>query len=382
MDFRPGEKPMPEPSVPFMDLSRQHRALESELAEAVLPLLRSASFVGGDPVARFEEAFAQAVGAPHAVTVKSGTAALHMGLCALGLRPGDAVLVPAYTFIATAAAVVHAGGVPVFVDVDADTACMDPDAAAAAVTERTRAMIPVHLYGHPAPMEGLGALARERGLRVLEDCAQSHLAAIGGRTTGTLGDAGAFSFYPSKNLGAAGDAGIITTADPAVADRARRLANHGRTGRYDHDMVGFNERLDAVQAAVLAVKLRHLPEWTEQRRRAARRYRERLEGIAPWGETLLQPVERPGCDPVYHLYVVRHSRRDAIAEALGAAGIGTATHYPGTVPDQPAFRNAAGAGAYPRAEAWAGTCLSLPFFPEITEAEQDRVAEALRSLPA
>jgi dTDP-4-amino-4,6-dideoxygalactose transaminase len=338
--------------------------------------------VGGDPVARFEAAFAQAVGAPHAVTVKSGTAALHLGLCALGLERGDAVLVPAYTFIATAAAVVHAGGVPVFVDVDADTACMDPEAAAAAVTERIRALVPVHLYGHPAPMEPLLALARERGLRVLEDCAQSHLAAIGGRTTGTLGDAGAFSFYPSKNLGAAGDAGIVTTADPALAERVRRLADHGRTGRYDHDAVGFNERLDAIQAAVLEVKLRHLPEWTEKRRRAARRYRDHLDGIAPWGEPLRLPVERPECDPVYHLFVVRHGRRDAIAHALDAAGIGTAAHYPRTVPAQPAFRDAPGAGAYPRAEAWARTCLSLPLFPEITDAEQDRVVDALRALPA
>jgi dTDP-4-amino-4,6-dideoxygalactose transaminase len=373
---------MSAPPVPFLDLARQHRELEAELAEAVLPLLRSASFVGGDPVTRFEAAFARAVGAPRAVTVKSGTAALHLGLCALGLEPGDEVLVPAYTFIATAAAVVHAGGTPVFVDVDPDTACLDPDAAAAAVTGRTRALIPVHLYGHPAPMDRLLEMARAHGLRVLEDCAQSHLATIGDAVTGTLGDAGAFSFYPSKNLGAAGDAGIVTTADPDTAERVRKLANHGRSGRYDHDVLGFNERLDAVQAAVLEVKLRHLPAWTAKRRRAAGGYRDRLAGLAPWGEPLLLPGERPGCAPVYHLYVVRHSRRDAIAQALAAQGIGTASHYPSTVPSQPAFRGIVDAGSFPRAEAWARTCLSLPLFPEITPSEQDRVAEALRTLPS
>jgi dTDP-4-amino-4,6-dideoxygalactose transaminase len=371
---------MSTPPVPFMDLARQHRGLQAELADAVLPLLRSASFVGGDPVARFEAAFAGAVGAPHAASVKSGTAALHLGLCALGLEPGDEVLVPAYTFIATAAAVVHAGGRPVFVDVDPETACMDPTAAAAAVTGRTRAMIPVHLYGHPAPMDRLLEIAGDRDLRVLEDCAQSHLAGIDGRITGTFGHAGAFSFYPSKNLGAAGDAGIVTSTDAAVADRVRRLANHGRTGRYDHDAVGFNERLDAIQAAVLEVKLRHLPAWTQARRQAAARYREFLAGLAPWGEPLLHPVERPGHVHVYHLYVIRHSRRDAIAEALGSAGIGTATHYPSTVPSQPAFRGTP--ADVPVSEAWANTCLSLPLFPEMETAEQDRVVDALRALPS
>jgi dTDP-4-amino-4,6-dideoxygalactose transaminase len=298
---------------------------------------------------------------------------------AMGLEPGDEVLVPAFTFIATAASVVRAGGRPVFVDVDPDTACLDPEAAATALSGRTRMMIPVHLYGHPAPVPALGELAAGHGLRMLEDCAQSHLSTLDGVPTGTFGDAAAFSFYPSKNLGAAGDAGCVLTRDAETADRVRRLANHGRTDRYFHAYLGWNERLDAIQAAVLDVKLRHLPEWIEGRRRAAARYRELLAGLAPWGEPLRLPVERPGAVHVYHVYVVRHSRRDEIAAALAERGVGTATHYPTTLPRQPAFRALGlGEGSFPVSEEWARTCLSLPMFPE---AQQVRVAEALKSLP-
>ena len=373
---------MPSSPVPFLDLAAQHRAIEKEVREAVLPILRDAAFVGGEPVRAFEEAFASAHGVPHAVSVKSGTAALQLSLEAMGLQPGDEVLVPAFTFIATAAAVVHAGGRPVFVDVDPDTACMDPAAAEAAVTGRTRALLPVHLYGHPAPMEALRKAAARAGLRILEDCAQSHLAVQDGRVTGTTGDAGAFSFYPSKNLGAAGDAGCVVTSDAALAEKVRGLANHGRTDRYHHGFLGHNQRMDAIQAAVLRVKLRHLPGWTEARRRAAARYRELLAGIAPWGEPLVLPTERPGSTHVYHLFVVRHSRRDEIAAALERAGIGTATHYPLPLPAQPAFRDLGlGDGSYPVAEDWAARCLSLPLFPEITPEQQERVAEALRALP-
>jgi dTDP-4-amino-4,6-dideoxygalactose transaminase len=370
-------------TVPFMDLARQHQMLHTEINEAVSPLLGSASFVGGEPVARFEQAFAEAHAIPHAVTVKSGTAALHLALTAMGIGPEDEVIVPAYTFIATAAAVAHTQATPVFVDVDPTTACMDPEAVVAAVTSRTRALIPVHLYGHPAPMEELSALAREHGLRILEDCAQSHFGTLNGTKTGTLGDAGAFSFYPSKNLGAGGDAGCVVTCDEALAETVRRLANHGRSGRYDHDALGWNERLDAVQAAILEVKLRHLSRWTEQRRRAAARYRQLLSQVSPWGEPLVLPVEQPGASHVYHLYVVRHSRRDDIARALADRGVGTATHYPRTLPAQPAFRSLnLGEGSYPVSENWAGTCLSLPLFPEIEAWEQEQVADSLRSLAA
>jgi dTDP-4-amino-4,6-dideoxygalactose transaminase len=374
---------MSQPPVPFFDLATQHHELEPALVEAVLPLLRNAAFVGGDPVARFESSFARAHDLPHAVTVKSGTAALQLSLEAMGIGEGDEVLVPAFTFIATAASVVRAGAKPVFVDVDAEIACMDPEAAAAEVTATTRAIIPVHLYGHPAPMEPLLEVASRGGLRVLEDCAQSHLATWNGRVTGTLGDMAAFSFYPSKNLGAAGDGGCAITSDAGLADRVRKLANHGRTDRYHHGYLGWNERLDAVQAAVLDVKLRHLPEWNARRRRAASRYHEMLAGVAPWGEPLRLPVERPGAEPVYHLYVVRHPRRDEIAAALGEQGIGTATHYPTTLPAQPAFRELGlGEGSFPMADDWARSALSLPFYPEIAPEQQERVAEALRALPS
>ncbi len=368
--------------VPFLDLAALHHELENELLDAVRPLLRDARFVGGDPVASFERNYAARHDVPHAVSVKSGTAALQLALEAMGLGPGDEVLVPAFTFIATAASVVRAGARPVFVDVEPETAGMDPAAARAAITPRTRAMIPVHLYGHPADMKALLPVAAEHGLRVLEDCAQSHLATLDGRLTGTMGDAGAFSFYPSKNLGAAGDAGCVITRDGELAAKVRGLANHGRTDRYHHGYLGWNERLDAIQAAVLDVKLRHLPAWTAERRAAASRYRDLLRDAAPWGEPLALPVERPGAEPVYHLYSVRHPRRDDLAAGLAARGIGTATHYPEILPAQPAFvEMGLGKGSWPASDEWARTCLSLPMFPGITAAQQERVAEAVRSLP-
>jgi dTDP-4-amino-4,6-dideoxygalactose transaminase len=374
---------MSKPAVPFIDLPAQHQALESELMEVLVPILRNAAFVGGEPVNGFEKAFAEAHGIARAVSVKSGTSALQLGLEGMGLEPGDEVLVPAFTFIATAASVVRAGGRPVFVDVDPETACLDPDAAAAAVTDRTRAILPVHLYGHPAPMAALLDLAKSRGLKVLEDCAQSHLGTLDKRPTGTYGDAGAFSFYPSKNLGALGDGGCFITGDEALADRVQQLANHGRTDRYHHGFLGWNERMDAIQAAALTVKLRHLPGWNMARRAAAARYTEALAGVAPWGEPLVLPVERPGAEHVYHLYVFRHSRRDEIAAALAKEGIGTATHYPLPLPGQPAFVELGmGGGSFPVSDAWAATCLSLPLFPEITAEQQDRVVEALRGLPS
>lgn len=367
-------------SVPFLDLASLHRELESDILGALSPLLRNAAFVGGEPVAAFETAFAAQLGARRVVTVKSGTSALRLALAALGVEPGDRVVVPAFTFVATASAVLHAGAIPVFADVEEETATLDPEAAAAALGPGVRAILPVHLYGHPAAMGPLAELAAAHGLRILEDCAQSHLATLEGRTTGTLGAAGAFSFYPTKNLGAAGDAGCVATDDDAVADRVRAAANHGRSDPMTHLTPGYNERLDAFQAAILGVKLPHLAGWTAERQRAAARYRELLSGAAPWGEPLRLPVERPGARHVYHLFVVRHARRDAIREALAREGIGTAVHYPRTVPGQPAFAGM-DAGHFPRAEAWAASCLALPLYPGIPVAHQERVAEAIHQLP-
>ena len=369
---------VPEHPIPFIDLAGVHRTLEAEIQDALLPLLRQAAFIGGDPVRDFERDFAAMHHMSCAVTTKSGTSALSLALTAMGIGPGDEVIVPAFTFIATAAAVVHAGAVPVFVDVDSETGCLVPDAVALALTERTRAMIPVHLYGHPAPMDKLLKLAKKCELRVLEDCAQSHLATWQERTVGTLGDAAAFSFYPTKNLGAAGDAGLVMTSNLELAARVRRLANHGRSEHMLHVEIGQNERLDAIQAAILSVKLRHLSEWTERRRALAKRYRAALENCTPFGEPLTLPAELPGARPVYHLFTVRHSRRDAIASALRETGIGTAIHYPLTVPAQPAFGEQT--GRWPEAERWAAACLSLPLYPELTETQQDRVIEALKAL--
>jgi len=367
--------------VPFLDLPAQQKAIAEEIREAVLPLFDGAMFIGGEPVNRFEAAYAEAHGIDHAVSLKSGTSALHLTMEALGVGPGDEVLVPCFTFIATAAPVARLGATPVFVDVDDITACMDPVKARAAITDRTKLILPVHLYGHPAPIKEIVALGKEFGIPVLEDCAQSHLATLDGQVMGTFGDAGAFSFYPSKNLGAAGDAGAMITRDGALAEKVRQLANHGRTGRYDHAFLGWNERLDAIQAAVLTVKLRHLPDWTNQRQTAAARYNELLAGLTPMGSELQLPVVRDGATHVYHLYVVRHPERDKLAAALGEAGIAAGTHYPTTLPAQEAFKvRGFGEGSFPVGEDWASTCLALPLFPEITETQQQAVAEALREV--
>jgi len=366
--------------VPFLDLPRQHEPIHREILEAVLPLLESASYIGGPAVDAFETAFSAAHDGRPAVGLKSGTAALHLALEALGVGPGDEVIVPAFTFIATAATAVRLGATPVFVDVDDATACMDPEAMEHALTSRTRVVVPVHLYGHPAPVDRICERARNHGVAVLEDCAQSHLARWNGRPTGTFGEAAAYSFYPSKNLGAAGDAGAVVGADAALVDRVRQLANHGRAGRYEHAFVGWNERLDAVQAAVLTVKLRHLEAWTEARRRAAGRYRELLTAVRPFGEPLVLPETRAGAEPVHHLYVVRHPHRDVLLETLAAGGVAAGAHYPTTLPSQPAFAKLDLPAAHcPRAEAWAASCIALPLFPGITVEQQTRVAEVLAS---
>ena len=364
--------------VPFLNLQADQEALADELQEAVFPLLRSASFVGGPAVAAFEEEFAAVQEAAHAVSLKSGTAAIHLGLQALGVGPGDEVIVPAFTFIATAAPIVHLGAVPVFVDVDSQGACLDPSGAKKAISPRTKAIVAVHLYGQPAPMDAILEAAGD--IPVLEDCAQSHLATYNGKMTGTIGALGTFSFYPSKNLGAAGDGGAVVTNDRELGQRIRRLANHGRTGHYEHGELGWNERMDAVQAAVLRVKLRHLPQWTQARRTAARTYDELLANASFLGQPLRTPAIRGECDSAYHLYVVRHPQRDALARHLEAAGVATGIHYPGILPHQPAFKSRGfDQGEFPNATEWTRECLALPLFPGISEAQQQFVAEVIRS---
>ena len=357
--------------IPFLDLTRQHAALHDDLLAAADRVLRSARFILGPDDEALERVLAALAGVRHAVGVASGTDALRLALAALGVGPGDEVLTPAFSFVASASTIVMAGATPVFVDIDPATYALDVEAAAHAITRRTRAIVAVHLYGHPAPMDRVIALARAHGLAVVEDAAQAIGAAWQGRPVGAWGDAACLSFYPTKNLGACGDGGMLVTDRDDVADRVRRLRQHGDTGRYRHVELGYTSRLDELQAALLRVKLSHLSAWTEARRRLATRYGARLAGLP-----LELPRERPGARHVYHLYTVRHAQRDALAKALADAGIGTAIHYPIPVPAQPMFGRPA--EQWREASRAAREVLSLPCFAELRDDEVDAVADAVR----
>lgn len=358
--------------IPFIDLTRQHAALRAELLAAMARVLDSSQFVLGGEGRALEAELAAACGVRHAVGVASGTDALRLSLTALGVRPGDEVLTPAFSFVASASTIVMAGAAPVFVDIDPETYTLDIAAAERAITPRTRAIVPVHLYGHPAPMDRVATLARRHGLAVLEDAAQSVGAAWAGRPVGAWGDAACLSFYPTKNLGACGDAGMILTDRDDLDERLRRLRHHGDGGRYRHVELGYCSRLDELQAALLRVKLRYLEDWTERRRRHAARYRECLAGL-PLG----LPVERPQARHVYHLFTVRHAQRDALAKALADLGVGTAVHYPIPVPGQPMF-GGGGERQFPAAWRASREVLSIPCWAELTEDEIETVAAAVR----
>jgi len=357
--------------VPFVDLARHHDGIADELRAAFDRVLGTSAFVLGSEVSAFEEELAAYCGAAHCVGVGSGTAALCLALLAAGIGPGDEVIVPGHTFIASALGVVHAGATPVFCDVDAATGLIDVDCAAAAVTARTAAILPVHLYGQACDMDAVGALAARHGLFVLEDAAQAHGAMLGERRVGSLGDAAAFSFYPSKNLGALGDGGAICTDDAALADRARRLRNLGQRSKGEHVEVGFNERLDGLQAALLRVKLAHLDAGNAARRRAAARYRDALSGRVG----LL--AERPESPCIYHLFPIRLADRDAAAEFLAGHGIATGVHYFPAAHAHPAWERVLDPPVAPleAATAWAREELSLPMFAEIQEDEIQRVLD-------
>ncbi len=343
-------------------------------------VLESAAFILGPEVAAFEQAFAAWCGAAHCVALSSGTAALELALRALEVGPGDEVITVAHTFIATAEAISAVGAQPVFVDVDPCTYTMDPVALAAAVTPRTRALLPVHLYGHPAGMQAIEQVAAGRGLALVEDAAQAHGATDRGARVGSGAHArglrriACFSFYPGKNLGAYGDAGAVTTNDADLAARVRLLRNHGRREKYLHDAVGFGERMDALQAAVLGAKLPHLEGWIAARRRLAARYSRLLTGLS-----LERPTVAPECEHAWHLYVVQTPHRDALLAHLRAAGIEAGIHYPVPLHLQPAYAPLGyRLGDLPVTEALAATCLSLPLYPELSDAQQDRVVAALR----
>jgi dTDP-3-amino-3,4,6-trideoxy-alpha-D-glucose transaminase len=361
---------MTEP-VPFVALDREHDAVAAELRSAFDRVVRSSAFILGEEVGRFEAGWAAACGTAHCVGVGSGTAALTLLLRAAGIRRGDEVIVPGHTYIASALGVIHAGAVPVLCDVEDGTGLLDVDAAASAVTSRTAAILAVHLYGQVCDMPALGDLARRHGLALFEDAAQAHGARWDGRPAGSLGDGAAFSFYPSKNLGALGDGGAICTDDTVIAERARRLRDLGQRRKGEHVELGVNERLDGLQAALLNVKLARLDEGNQTRRRHAAAYRERLAGHVG----LLE--ERPASPCIYHLFPIRVASRGAVAKQLSGAGIGTGVHYAPALHWQPVLRGRVVAPyRLPNAEAWAAEELSLPMSPALRREEIERAADA------
>lgn len=365
--------------VPAADLRGQHDPLRAELMAAFGRVLDSSAFIQGPEVEAFEREFAVFCGVRHAVTVSNGTDALALALRALDIGAGDAVALPAFTFAATAEVVCHVGARPLLVDIDPKTFTLDPEALRRALRQRTgrvRAIIAVHLYGQPAAMNEITAVADEAGAAVIEDAAQAHGARCGGRRAGGLGRAGCFSFYPSKNLGALGDAGAVTTDDAGVAARVALLRDHGQTGKYVHSVVGFNCRMDGVQAAVLRVKLRHLEWWNARRQALAARYRRALADVS----AIALPETGANREHVYHLFVVRCRERDALRRYLNECDIAAGVHYPAPIHFQPAFAFLGHrAGDFPAAEAAAREVLALPLYPELADEEVAAVCEAVRA---
>ena len=357
--------------VPFNDLRPLVRALASELRGATERVMASGWFVLGPELEAFEREFADYLGRAHAVGVASGTDAIELSLRALDIGPGDEVITVSHTAVATVLAIERTGATPVLCDIDPRTYTLSPAAVRAAIGARSRAIVPVHLYGHPADMDALGSLAARHGLAVVEDCAQAHGARFRGRRVGSFGELAAFSFYPTKNLGALGDGGAVATDDAALAERLRRLRNLGQRDRYHHVERGQNSRLDELQAAVLRVKLAHLDRHNEIRRGLAAAYRGRLRGAAP-------PEEGPGCEHVFHLFVARHPRRDELQRGLAARGVETLIHYPIPVHLQEAYRSlGVRPGRLPQTEAAAREVLSLPLFVGLDARRQDEVLDAV-----
>lgn len=363
-------------NVPFLDLKAPYRELKEELDTAYSTVMDSGWFILGEEVQAFEAEFAAYCGAKFCVGVANGLDALHLILRAYGIGPGDEVIVPANTYVATWLAVSFAGGRPVPVEPDELTFNLDPSRLEAAITPHTKAIIPVHLYGQPADMDAINSIARQHGLKVVEDAAQAHGALYKGRRTGALGDAAGFSFYPGKNLGALGDAGAVTTNDEELADRVRVLHNYGSRTKYYNEVKGFNSRLDEMQAALLRVKLRSLNEWNKRRSRLAEFYSQSLSGVSD----LVLPYVPSWADPAWHLFVVRHTERNRLQEHLAAGGVGTLIHYPQPPHLQVAYEELGYTrGVFPIAETMAAEVLSLPMGPHITETQSLHVAEKMVS---
>jgi dTDP-4-amino-4,6-dideoxygalactose transaminase len=361
--------------IPAEDLTRQYTQIAGEVHTAIERVLPMGKYTLGPVLEEFERDYARFCGVDHTIGISSGTAALQLALAAMGVGPGDEVITQANTYVATAFAISYLGATPVFVDVDPVYANLDVAALEGRITPRTKVIIPVHLYGHPVDMDPLMQVARKHGLRVLEDASHAHGATYRGRRTGSLGDAAAFSFYPSKVLGAYGDAGAITTSDASLAKRIRVLRYMGQEVKHTHLMVGYQERLDPIQAAILQVKLRHLEGWIDNRRAIARRYAELLADLA-----VELPAEAADCRHVYYLYTLLAPRRDELVDFLGQRGIATQTIYRSPVPLQPCYAGLGySAGDFPVATRLASELINLPMFPELRDDEVQRVAEGVRA---
>ncbi len=355
--------------IPFGDLRLQYQAIKIELDRAIQSVLDEGWYILGVSVSAFESEFAAYCGTEFAAGVGNGTDALQLALMACGIGPGDEVVTTPLSATFTALAISATGAVPTFVDIDPDTYNMDPQKLEGAIGPRTKAIMPVHLYGQPADMDPILSIARERNLLVIEDAAQAHGAVYKGRRAGSLGDVGCFSFYPSKNLGAFGDGGMVVTDNPAIAEKVRMLRNGGQKGRYDHQLLGLNSRLDELQAAILRVKLTYLEKWNERRRHIAALY------TALLADKVEPPIEMPHVRHIYHLYVIRSKDRDALQKHLAERGVGTAVHYPTPIHLQGAYRGLdLGSGSFPVAERSAEQVLSLPIYPELTDAKVRQVA--------
>jgi dTDP-4-amino-4,6-dideoxygalactose transaminase len=366
------EEPM---KIPFVDLQAQYCSIKDEVEAAVSTVMSRGDFILGGAVTEFERAFAEYCQAEYAVGVDSGYSALELTLLAYEIGPGDEVITAANTFIATALAISNSGAKPVLVDIDPDTYNIDPERIEAAITPQTRAIMPVHLYGQPADMDSIMEIARHHNLLVIEDAAQAAGARYKGRRIGSIGHAAGFSFYPSKNLGAYGDAGAVVTNDPAVADKVRLLRNLGQRVKYHHEVKGFNHRMDTLQGAVLCVKLPYLDGWNAARRRAAATYARLLSGLP-----VVMPAMRDEVEHIYHLYVVRLENREGLQQYMQEAGVATGLHYPVPLHLQPAYQELGyKRGDFPITEAYAETILSLPIFPELDDEKVTYVVELIRS---
>lgn len=361
--------------IPMVDLKGQYHILKNEIDSGILAALENTQFILGPNVGAFEKETADYLGVKHAIGCASGTDALHLALAAAGIGPGDEVITSPFTFIATAEAIRYVGATPVFVDIDPKSFNIDPALIEAAITPRTKAVLPVHLFGQPADLKAIDEICKSRGLLLIEDCAQSFGAAIDGRMTGSFGAFGCFSFFPSKNLGCYGDGGLVTTNDDALADNLKMLRNHGSRVRYHHDVIGYNSRLDELQAVILRVKLKHIDEYSAGRRRVAHLYSSLLQG------SLLTPPAEDGIGVhVYHQYTALTDRRDAVMEALTKEQIASAVYYPIPLHRQNVFAQDYAGVTLKVSEEVASRCMSLPVFPEMTDEQVRKVVEVIKSV--